>query len=79
MPDNLDFNECLDCGETTSDTLKEDPREPPLSTEPCLCEDCYYVALVDAIDEGHQRIEELEQLKESMDRDYEKEADTIQS
>lgn len=50
---------CLMCeyGEVKHD----DPRDPPLDTEPCLCNDCAYAAY----DEAEQELQDaLDNLKE---------------
>ncbi len=36
--------ECLECGGKFT-KLYDDPRDPPLEVEVCLCKDCYSAAL----------------------------------
>jgi len=49
---------CQEC-ERIRIVLREDPRDPPLDTEPCLCNDCYEIAANDVITELEERIAEL--------------------
>ena len=47
MQDDWDDVHCADCGE--GDREYEDPREPPLEEDNCLCLDCYIGAIDEAI------------------------------
>lgn len=50
---------CQEC-EDEVEVLREDPRDPPLDTERCLCIDCYQVAVEDVIADAEDIIEELQ-------------------
>ena len=47
---------CQECGVTRRRKLFEDPRDPPIDDEPCLCKDCYLAALDDEIEAARSRI-----------------------
>lgn len=49
---------CFDCDSKT-DRLFDDPRVPPLDTEPCLCRDCLRTAAEEMIEECRNTIAEL--------------------
>lgn len=49
---------CQEC-EASVRALKEDPRNPPLDTKPCLCEGCYQTAAIEEIELCEIRIDEL--------------------
>ena len=49
---------CQECDAKVK-SLKDDPRDPPLDSEPCLCNDCYRIAAEDIIEELQNRIAEL--------------------
>jgi hypothetical protein len=38
----------------------DDPRDPPLDTDPCLCGDCYRNAVEELVEELEARILELQ-------------------
>ncbi len=53
---------CQEC-ERVRIVLKEDPRTPPLDTEPCLCTDCYESAADDVVAELEDHIKELKVVR----------------
>lgn len=52
------MSECAECMEKTR-KLYDDPRDPPLEEEACLCLDCLLMALADEIEEKERELEEL--------------------
>lgn len=52
------MSECAECMEKTR-KLYDDPRDPPLEEEACLCLDCLLTALADEIEEKERELEEL--------------------
>lgn len=48
---------CMECNEAKA--VANDPRNPPLDEDPCLCRDCVVDALDDAIGDLEQEIEDL--------------------
>jgi hypothetical protein len=48
---------CIEC--QWSPALRKDPRDPPLDTRVCLCDECYTTAAEDVIEELEGRIAEL--------------------
>ena len=53
---------CSDC-ESNTKTLRDDPRKPPLSIEPCLCPYCFKNAVDDKIEELKNEMAMLETEK----------------
>ena len=58
---------CEECN-SIEQTLYEDPRNPPLDEEPCLCNDCYINAVNDRIDELESELESLRSSKRLLHR-----------
>jgi hypothetical protein len=60
--------ECMECGEEV-DRLYEDPRTPPLDTDPCLCVGCCegeIDCLIDALEDEKEWLQsEKAKLKEA--------------
>lgn len=52
------MSECAECTEKTR-KLYDDPRDPPLEEEACLCLDCLLMALADEIEEKERELEDL--------------------
>jgi hypothetical protein len=50
---------CQEC-ERVRVVLMDDPRDPPLDTDPCLCGDCYRNAVEELVEELEARILELQ-------------------
>ena len=50
--------ECMDCGECVS-KLYDDPSDPTLDTEPCLCAGCFVGHAEQEIEDAEARISEL--------------------
>lgn len=51
--------QCQDCGEKVG-KLYNDPGDPPLDTEPCLCASCVETAIDERIEELQGEIDSLE-------------------
>ena len=52
---------CQECRRTGFRILYDDPRDPPLDTEHCLCHECYRDALEDEIYGMSMRVEQLKE------------------
>lgn len=55
------MSECVECTAKVR-KLYDDPRDPPLDEDPCLCLDCLVVALADEIEEKENELTELKDL-----------------
>lgn len=55
------MSECAECMEKAR-KLFDDPRDPPLEEEPCLCLDCLLTALADEIEEKERELKELNEI-----------------
>lgn len=52
------MSECAECMEKTR-KLYDDPRDPPLEEEACLCLDCLLTALADEIETKETEVQDL--------------------
>lgn len=52
---------CQECKAKRLPRLHEDPRDPPIDDEPCLCDDCFRMAAEERIEEHRNSIADLEQ------------------
>src|SRR5271169_5231764 len=72
VDDNLtiDHDEILMCSECDeiSVHLYDDPRPFPLVKGPCLCKDCYKIALDDIIEEAENNAEYFRKMRDNFDR-----------
>lgn len=50
---------CHDCEGKRSFGEFEDPRIPPLDEGPCLCEDCYRLAVAEVLETACGEVEDL--------------------
>jgi len=55
---------CLECGYEKG--IHDDPRTPPLETEPCLCADCFEMALTDCLEEAYENVAFYEETLKSL-------------
>jgi hypothetical protein len=59
---------CKNCDETGLRRLFDDPNNPPLDENPCLCADCSSNFIEDLISEATDRINELNEMKREVNR-----------
>lgn len=57
---------CQECCSARHKKLHDDPRDPPLDEEACLCLSCYMTALDDVIAETEQTLSELHKTRDKL-------------
>lgn len=55
---------CMGYCEDGAEATHEDPKDPPLDTDKCLCRDCYICHLDEALEEAQEELDRLQKMKD---------------